>query len=155
MKTATVGALDRGGRQASAEGQVLVGHLEPIDDPDQPPRELAVDRQLGVTGQHPPSAPSGDRHPVFDALRVVVAQGRLGTQGDQQVGRTGPVGQVGAGDEAQVREHARGTADRARAGDRAGSWRAGLSRAQPAGADRPTASVLGSGEASSARSGIR
>ncbi len=92
----------------SSECQVLVGDVETIDDPDQSPRELRLDRQIRLTRQHASSATPCDRDPVVGPLRVVVAKGGLGAQGDEQVGGPRPVGQIGAGDESQVVEHGGG-----------------------------------------------
>ena len=96
--------LDGGGHQVAAEGQVLVGDLEPIDDPDQAPGEVGVDGELRVTSQHPLGTAPSRRHPVRDELWIVVAQRRLGPERDEQVGRPGPIGQVGVRDESEILE---------------------------------------------------
>ena len=87
----------------AAEGQVFVGHHQPVEQADHAPREGGVDWQPGRSGQQFTRATTLPRDPVLDALGVVVAKRGLVPKRDEQVRGPRTIGQIGAGQESEVR----------------------------------------------------
>ena len=59
----------------TAEGQVLVGHLEPVDDLDLAPRQVGLERHGRVTVERPTNAAASLGDPVVEGLRIEVPKG--------------------------------------------------------------------------------
>ena len=96
-------AVDALRTQGAAEGEVAVGHALAVDDRDAAPAELAGARQS--TGEGKGLAQTLALvavDPVLHQLGIVVSQRGLGTDGHQQVGRAGAIGEVRVGEEAPI-----------------------------------------------------